>query len=318
MPCRNDLGDIVPNRPPSSLQPGPRMIAAASSQTLAGRARGRVQDGLFWALGARRGPREHDRLQAVVEGRVVLVTGASEGIGAAVARDCAAAGATVLLVARTRERLDAVRDQIVAAGGTAHVHPADLSDMDDVGRLAEEVLAAHGHVDVLVNNAGRSIRRGVAETVDRFHDVERVTQLNYFGAVRLTLALLPTMLERGRGHVVQVSTLGTLVHVPRFSAYLGAKAALEQYSRILATEVAPAGVSVSVVHMPLVRTAMIAPTRLFERTPAMSPAQGASLVTRAIRSRPRQVSMGLRPVATIVDAVLPGAIQSAWVRVLRR
>lgn len=294
------------------------MRARGPRQRLAGWVQGRAQDGVFWTLGARRGSRQHALLRAAVEDRVVLVTGASEGIGAVVARDCAAAGATVLLVARTQEKLEAVRDEIVAAGGSAHVHPADLSDMDDVERLAREVLDVHGEVDVLVNNAGRSIRRAVADTVDRFHDVERVTQLNYFGAVRLTLAVLPSMIERGRGHVVQVSTLGTLLHVPRFSAYLGAKAALEQYSRILATEVAPAGVTVSVVHMPLVRTNMIAPTRLFERTPAMSPAQGAALVTRAIHSRPRQVSMGLRPVATAFDAVLPRAIQSAWVRALRR
>lgn len=294
------------------------MPVSRPTRALARRARRRVQHGAFWVLGARRGPQQAASLRAAVDGCVVLVTGASEGIGAAVARDCAAAGATVVLVARTRAKLEAVRDEIAAAGGTAHVHPADLSDMDDVARLAAEVLAAHGHVDVLVNNAGRSIRRAVADTVDRFHDVERVTHLNYFGAVRLTLALLPGMTERGRGHVVQVSTLGTLVHVPRFSAYLGAKAALEQYSRILATEVAPSGIAVSVVHMPLVRTAMIAPTRLFERMPAMTPAQGAALVTRAIARRPRQVSMGLRPVATVVDAVLPGAIHSAWVRALRR
>ena len=278
----------------------------------------RARRGLAWGLGARRGPRQQQALRRAVEGRVVLVTGASEGIGAEVARDCGAAGATVLLVARTREKLQAVADDITAAGGTAHVHPADLADMDDVERLAKEVLEVHDHVDVLVNNAGRSIRRAVADTVDRFHDVERVTQLNYFGAVRLTLALLPSMLERRRGHVVQVSTLGTLVHVPRFSAYLGAKAALEEYSRILATEVAPKGVTVSVVHMPLVRTAMIAPTELFERTPAMSPQQGAALVTRAIAGRPTQISLGLRPVATVVDAVLPRAIQSAWARALRR
>src|SRR5690606_3362806 len=120
-----------------------------------------------------------------------------------------------------------------------------------VEALAAEVLEQHGHVDVLVNNAGRSIRRGVEDTVDRFHDVERVTRLNYFGAVRLTLSLLPQMVERRRGHVVQVSTVGTLLQVPRFSAYLGAKAALEQYSRILAIETAPKGVTVSIVHMPL-------------------------------------------------------------------
>lgn len=294
------------------------MAASGSVSAATRRARGRVRDGAYWALGARRGPRQQAALRDAVAGRVVLVTGASDGIGEAVARDCAAAGAVVLLVARRRERLAEVRDAIAASGGTAHVHPADLADMDDVERLAANVLEAHGHVDVLVNNAGRSIRRAVADTVDRFHDVERVTQLNYFGAVRLTLALLPSMIARGRGHVVQVSTLGTLFHPPRFSAYLGAKAALEQYSRVLATEVAPDGVSVSVVHMPLVRTAMIAPTRRYRRAPAMTPRQAAALVTRAIADRPTQVSLGLRPVATLLDAVLPRAIQAAWTRALER
>ena len=161
--------------------------------------RRRVQRGAYWALGARRGPRQRHELRDAIAGRVVLVTGASDGIGEIVARDCAAAGAVVLLVARRRERLEQVRDDIIAVGGQAHVHPADLADMDDVERLAAEVLAAHGHVDVLVNNAGRSIRRAVADTVDRFHDVERVTQLNYFGAVRLTLALLAVDARAGRG-----------------------------------------------------------------------------------------------------------------------
>ena len=290
----------------------------STTRTAARRVRRRVQRGAYWALGARRGPRQRDALRDAVEGRVVLVTGASDGIGEEVARDCARAGAEVLLVARRRGRLEQVRDEIVAQGGHAHVHPADLADMDDVERLAAEVVAAHGHVDVLVNNAGRSIRRAVTDTVDRFHDVERVTQLNYFGAVRLTLALLPSMLERGDGHVVQVSTLGTLFHPPRFSAYLGAKAALEEYSRVLATEVGPQGVTVSVVHMPLVRTAMIAPTRRFDRAPAMSPRQASALVTRAIAGRPTQVSLGLRPVATVLDGLVPRAIPAAWARALRR
>lgn len=277
-----------------------------------------AQRGAAWALGARRGPRQQEALRDAIAGRVVLVTGASDGIGEVVARDCAAAGAVVLLVARRRERLEQVRDEIEAAGGTAHVHPADLADMEAVEALAAEVLEQHGHVDVLVNNAGRSIRRGVEDTVDRFHDVERVTRLNYFGAVRLTLSLLPQMVERRRGHVVQVSTVGTLLQVPRFSAYLGAKAALEQYSRILAIETAPKGVTVSIVHMPLVRTAMIGPTPLWKRTPAMTAEEGAALVTRAIVRRPAAVSIGLRPVTTLLDAVAPRAIHAAWARNLRR
>ena len=276
----------------------------------------RAYDNYVWAGGARRDAGTQQALRRAVDGRVVLVTGASQGIGAAVARDVAASGGHALLVARNHARLTEVHDEIAATGGRATVHAADLSDDADVERLAEEVLDAHGHVDVLVNNAGRSIRRGVVDTVDRFHDVERVTRLNYFGAVHLTLALLPSMIERGDGHVVQVSTLGTLFHPPRFSAYLGAKAALEEYSRVLATEVAPDGVTVSVVHMPLVRTDMIAPTRRFDRSPALSPEQAAALVTRAVVERPASVSLGLRPVAGLLDAVVPRAVPAVWQRQL--
>lgn len=272
-----------------------------------------------WVMGVRPGPRHDAALRRAVDGRVVLVTGASEGIGRAFAREVAAAGATTLLVARNQERLEDLAQQIAADGGTAHVHRADLSDGDDIDRLAAEVLDVHGHVDVLVNNAGRSIRRAVTDTVDRFHDVERVTTLNYFGAIRLTLALLPSMVERRSGHVVQVTTLGTIFHVPRFSAYLGAKAALEEYSRVLATEVARDRVHVSLVHLPLVRTAMMGPSEgTFKGTPTISAEQASTLVARAIAHRRPQVSMGLRPLITTVDSFAPRVIRSAWGRMLRR
>ncbi len=265
-----------------------------------------------WVVGARRGPRQQGALRDAVEGRTVVVTGASDGIGAQVARDVGEAGATVVLVARRGELLEAVAEEIRAAGGTAVVHVADLADRDEVVRVARDILAQVGHVDVLVNNAGRSIRRRVVDTVDRFHDVQRVMQLNYFGAVRLTLALLPAMLERGRGHVVQVSTLGTLAHPPYFSAYLASKAALEEYGRVMAHELRDRGISVSVVHLPLVRTAMIAPTEQFDGMRAFSPRQGAAFVTRAIASRPVSVDLGVRSVVGVVDAVAPRMIERAW------
>lgn len=265
-----------------------------------------------WMLGARRGPRQQGALRDAVEGRTVVVTGASDGIGAQVARDLGEAGATVVLVARRRELLEGVAEEIRGAGGTALVHVADLADLDDVERVAADILGQVGHVDVLVNNAGRSIRRRVVDTVDRFHDVQRVMQLNYFGAVRLTLALLPAMLERGRGHVVQVSTLGTLAHPPYFSAYLASKAALEEYGRVMAHELRDRGISVSVVHLPLVRTAMIAPTEQFADMRAFSPRQGAAFVTRAIASRPVSIDLGVRAAVGVVDAVAPRMIERAW------
>ncbi len=158
-----------------------------------------------------------------ISGRTVLITGASDGIGKEVALKAAAAGAHVLLVSRTREKLEAVQAEIEEAGGTASVHPADLSDMDDVGRLAGEVLDQHGSVDILVNNAGRSIRRSIKLSLDRFHDFERTMQLNYFGAVKLILNLLPAMAEQGRGHIVNVSSIGVQTNTPRFSAYVASE-----------------------------------------------------------------------------------------------
>lgn len=269
-------------------------------------------------VGASRGPRAQRALRDAVTGRVVVITGASGGIGAHAAADVAAAGGRVVLVARTEEKLQAVADGIVAAGGSADVVPADLSEPEEVDRVAKEVLDRHGHVDVLVGNAGRSIRRSVLDTADRVDDLDRIMSLNFMGTTRLTLRLLPSMVERGRGHVVNVSTIGTLLHVPRFATYLASKAALEEFTQVLATELAPHGVTATVVHMPLVRTDMIAPSDVWRRHVAMNVDEGAALVTRAIARRPTAVSIGARPVALALDAVAPRAFQAAWRRRLRR
>ncbi|MGI9557264.1 MAG: SDR family oxidoreductase, partial [Solirubrobacterales bacterium] len=175
-------------------------------------------------------------LAGAVTDRIVMITGASSGIGKAAAIKIAEAGATVLLVARTPEKLEETRDEIEAAGGTAHIHRCDLADMDDVDRMAAEVLGEHGGVDVLVNNAGRSIRRSVALSYDRFHDYERTMQLNYFGALKLTLKFLPGMRERRDGHIVNVSSMGVQMGEPRFSAYIASKAALDAFSRAASGE----------------------------------------------------------------------------------
>ena len=269
------------------------------------------------AVGAGRGPRAQQALRDAVAGRVVVVTGASGGIGEHVAHDVAAAGGRVVLVARTLEKLERVADAITSSGGTADVVAADLSEPEEVDRVVTEVLDRHGCVDVLVNNAGRSIRRAVLDTAERVHDLDRIMDLNFRGTIRLTLGLLPTMVEQGRGHVVMVTTIGTLLHVPRFSAYLASKAALEQYTRVLATELAPRGVTASVVHMPLVRTDMIAPSKVWRRHVAMNVDEGAALVTRAIARRPAAVSIGARPVSLVLDALAPRSFQAAWGRRLR-
>ncbi len=210
-------------------------------------------------------------LQDAVKGRPVLITGASSGIGQETAVEIGRAGGTVLLVARTREKLEEVADQIRELGGTAHVHPADLTDTDDIDRMAAEVLDAHGHVDILINNAGKSIRRSVDRSYDRFHDYQRTMALNYFAPVKLILDLLPVMRQRGSGHIINISTIGLQVNTPRFAAYLASKAALDAFSRSIGPEIIGDGVHVTTVYMPLVRTPMIAPTKAYDRLPVASP-----------------------------------------------
>jgi NAD(P)-dependent dehydrogenase (short-subunit alcohol dehydrogenase family) len=246
-------------------------------------------------------------LSAAVRGKVVLITGASSGIGRAAAVKLADAGATVLLVARSLDKLGQTKTEIEAAGGVAHIHRCDMSDPDDVARMAEEVLAYHGHVDVLVNNAGRSIRRSVELSYDRFHDYERTMRLNYFGAVRLILALLPSMRARKSGHIVNVSTIGTQTNPPRFSAYVASKAALDAFGRVVASEVIDDGVHITTIHMPLVRTPMIKPTRLYDAFPASTPEEAAELIARAIVRRPKKLATRLGTFGELVYALNPAA-----------
>ena len=247
-------------------------------------------------------------LSTVVKDKRILVTGASSGIGREVAKKIGEAGGTVLLVARTREKLEQLASEVEEAGGTAHVHPADLSDMDDIERLADEIVEQHGGVDVLINNAGRSIRRSVKASYERFHDYERTMQLNYFGAVRLILKLLPGMRERGRGHIINVSSIGVQANTPRFSAYVASKAALDAFSRSMAPEVIGDGVNVTTVYMPLVRTPMIAPTSIYDAFPTLSPDEAAQLVTDAILDKPKRVSTRLGTFGEVLYALSPKSV----------
>jgi NAD(P)-dependent dehydrogenase (short-subunit alcohol dehydrogenase family) len=249
-------------------------------------------------------------LSAAVRGKVVLITGASSGIGKATAVKVADAGATVLLVARSVDKLEGTKEEIVAGGGTAHIHRCDLSDMDDIARMAEEVLAYHGHVDILVNNAGRSIRRSIALSYDRFHDFERTVQLNYLGSVRLILALLPTMRARKQGHIINISSIGTQTNPPRFSAYVASKAALDAFSRVIASEVVDDNVHLTTIHMPLVRTPMIAPTRMYDMFPAITPEEAAEMIAKAMVNRPKKVATRLGTFGELIYAVAPKASDS--------
>jgi cation diffusion facilitator CzcD-associated flavoprotein CzcO/NAD(P)-dependent dehydrogenase (short-subunit alcohol dehydrogenase family) len=260
-------------------------------------------------IAGRRSAREE--LRAAVSGRRVLITGASTGIGREVAVRVARAGGEVLLVARRPELLDEVVTEIEAAGGRAHAYPADLSDDEQVATLVATVVAEHGAVDILVNNAGRSIRRPIDESVDRLHDFERVMRVNYLGMVRLTLPLVDLMRRTGGGHVVNISTTGTEFGVqPRFAAYLGSKGAMDSFTRSVAAETRADNVKWTTVHMPLVRTAMIAPTESYRRAPAMSPAQGAEMVLDAIRRAPARVSHPIGVVGKVVDTFAPRVLEA--------
>jgi NAD(P)-dependent dehydrogenase (short-subunit alcohol dehydrogenase family) len=253
----------------------------------------------------------HDRsLSGAVRGKVVLITGASSGIGRATAVKVADAGATVLLVARSIEKLEETKDEIIAAGGVAHIHRCDLADVADVARMAEEVLTYHGHVDVLVNNAGRSIRRSVALSYDRFHDYERTIQLNYLGSLRLILALLPAMRARKSGHIINISSIGVQTNPPRFSAYVASKAALDAFSRVIASEVIDDKVHITTINMPLVRTPMIAPTRMYDMFPAITPEEAAEMITKAMVNKPKKVATRLGNFGELVYAVAPRASDS--------
>ncbi|MBF6239370.1 SDR family oxidoreductase [Nocardia otitidiscaviarum] len=240
-----------------------------------------------------------------LDGRIVLITGASSGIGLATAHAVARRGATVLMVARTTEELEAAAAQVRAESGAAQAYTCDITDEKSVELLVKQVLADHDHVDYVVNNAGRSIRRAVMNSTDRMHDFERTMAVNYFGAVRLILALLPSMRERRFGHFVNISSIAVQTKVPRFAAYVASKSALDNFSEIAAVENADAGITFTSVRMPLVRTAMIAPTDLYKSIPVHSPEQAAAIVVRALEHRPARIDTPIGTFAQFVDTVMP-------------
>ena len=224
-----------------------------------------------WAWHLKRAVAPSRALQQRVNGKVILLTGASSGIGALVADKLADAGATVLLVARNQEKLEAIAHAIHQRGGQAFVYPGDLSNLEECDRLCEQALQDHGRVDVLINNAGRSIRRSIKFTVGRFHDYERTMQLNYLASIRLAMNLLPGMEARNEGHIINVSTVGVQANPARVSAYLASKWALEGWTWVAANEYAHTKVRFSSLNYPLVRTPMIAPTKIYKYMPVMSP-----------------------------------------------
>jgi NAD(P)-dependent dehydrogenase (short-subunit alcohol dehydrogenase family) len=237
--------------------------------------------------------------------RTVVITGASSGIGKVVALKVAQAGGVPILVARGKDKLEDTKAEIEGHGGRAFVYGCDLSDMEAIDALCEQLAAEHESIDFVVNNAGRSIRRSLALSEDRFHDFERTMQLNYFGAIRLVMGLLPTMREQQHGHVVNISSIGVQTNPPRFSAYVASKSALDSWSNVVASELVGDGVSFSTIHMPLVRTPMIAPTKIYQKFPTISPAQAADMVLAAMVDRPHEVNTLLGNVGAVFHTLAP-------------
>ena len=249
-------------------------------------------------------------LRGAVQGKRVLITGGSSGIGKATAIKLAKAGAVVIICARGEDKLSHAAEEIRAQGGEVGAFICDLTDQDSVDSMVRDVLAGYGGVDILINNAGRSIRRSIVHSLDRLHDYERTMALNYTGCVRVTLALLPSMLERNSGHVISISSIGVLSNAPRFSAYVASKAALESFSRCAAAEFADTGVDFTVINMPLVRTPMIAPTKVYESAPTLTPDQAADFVAKAVIERPERLATRLGKTAELVHAVSPRIMQA--------
>jgi len=217
----------------------------------------------------------------------------------------ARAGAKVILVARGLEKLAESLDEIKAMGGEAWSYPCDISDLAACDSLIDQIMEDHGAIDILVNNAGRSIRRAIAQSTDRFHDFERTMQLNYFGCLRLIMRTLPGMSARRTGQVINISSIGVLTNSPRFSAYVASKAALDAFSRCASAEYSDTGITFTTINMPLVRTPMIAPTKMYDNVPTISPDEAAEFIKQAVIYKPQRIATRMGIFAQMLHAVAP-------------
>jgi NAD(P)-dependent dehydrogenase (short-subunit alcohol dehydrogenase family) len=265
----------------------------------------------FWADSLDPGRARRPRPGGPLAGRTVVITGASSGIGRSTALAVADRGGVPLLVARSVDKLDELHAEIEAAGGSAHVYPCDITDTEAVAATVKQMIADHpSGIDCLVNNAGRSIRRSVQLSYDRMHDYERTMALNYFAAVRMILALMPHMSERRFGHVVNISSIGVQAAPPRFSAYVASKAALDAFSRVVASETYGDGVTFTTIHMPLVRTPMIRPTRIYDAFPTLTPDEAADMVVRALEEHPKHLGTRLGTAGVVSYALAPKMVDA--------
>ncbi len=246
-------------------------------------------------------------MREAIEGRTVVITGATSGIGKATALRVAKLGGTVILVARGVDKLNATKAAIEAGGGTAYAYPCDLTDLAAIDRLTRKIVKNHEVIDFVVNNAGRSIRRSLRLSYDRFHDFERTMQLNYFGTIRLIMGLTPTMAAGRGGHFVNISSIGAQTYPPRFAAYVASKAALDAWSRVVSSELIGDNISFTSIHMPLVKTPMIAPTKIYDAFPTISPAQAADLILKAMRHKPHEINTIMGTAGELSHSVAPSA-----------
>jgi len=248
-------------------------------------------------------------LKGTVAGKVVLVTGGSSGIGLAAAHKFAEAGAITLICGRDQDKLDEACAEARARGYAFIAYSADIADMADCDRFVQLLIDNHGGVDFLINNAGRSIRRAIESSYDRFHDYERTMQLNYFGCLRVTMGLLPGMAEKRKGHVVNISSIGVLTNAPRFSAYVASKAALDAWTRCASSEFADQGITFTTINMPLVRTPMIAPTKIYNNVPTLSPEEAADMIAQACIFKPVRIATRLGITGQLLHALVPRVAQ---------
>ncbi|MEO9329732.1 SDR family oxidoreductase [Gordonia aurantiaca] len=254
-----------------------------------------------------------------LQGINILITGASSGIGAATARECVARGATVFMLARDVETLSLRRTQIAGTEpvdtrigrGRAYAYPCDITDAGAVTEVVDDILDAHGRIDVVVNNAGVSIRRSARLSLARSRDLRRTMEVNYFGALNVIDAVVDHFRANGGGHVVNVSSIGVGVHAPRFGAYLASKAALETFTDVAASELRSDDITFTTIRMPLTRTPMIEPTSAYENARAMSTDKAAAIVLRAIIERPVLIDTPLGTWARLARFAAPGLNRQA-------
>ncbi len=259
-----------------------------------------------------------DKLRAAISGKTVLVTGASFGVGEATARKLAAAEATVLVVARSADRLHDLAASINAGGGKAVAYPADLTDEAAVSALTKQIGEEHGALDLVVSNAGKSLRRSLHHQYDRPHDFQRTIDINYLGPIQLLLGVVPAMREQGRGHIVNVSSVGVRVAPgPQWGAYQASKGAFDRWLRSVAPELHADGVEVTSVYFALVRTRMIEPTPILRKLPGLYPDQAADVIAKAIIERPRTIAPPWVGPAELASVLLAGPADRAariWYR----